>query len=87
MRALPILVALTALSAAYGQKDWPTTGGDLAGTRYSTLKQIDAKNVSKLERAWTSLHVFPTESDRQNFDAVCAKYNLPHEAIVLFNLL
>lgn len=35
------------------QADWPTYGRDLAGTRYSPLKQIDTKNVTKLTRAWT----------------------------------
>ena len=29
-----------------------TVGRDLAGTRYSPLKQIDAANVSKLTKAW-----------------------------------
>src|SRR5215467_6225512 len=37
----------------FAQTDWPTFGHDLAGSRYSTLKQIDAKNVTKLTRAWT----------------------------------
>src|ERR1700722_18577306 len=53
MRSTIVYIALTAASAAYAQKDWPTFGHDLAGTRYSTLKQIDAKNVDKLARAWT----------------------------------
>ena len=54
MRLAGFLITATALaSAAYGQNDWPTFGHDLAGTRYSTLKQIDTKNVTKLERAWT----------------------------------
>src|SRR5205823_7248309 len=39
--------------AAYAQTDWPTFGHDPAGTRYSTLKQIDTNNVNKLVRAWT----------------------------------
>ena len=39
--------------AAFAQTDWPTFGNDLAGTRYSPLKQIDTKNVTKLVRAWT----------------------------------
>ena len=39
--------------AAFAQTDWPTYGHDLAGTRYSPLKQIDTKNVSNLVRAWT----------------------------------
>ena len=38
---------------AFAQTDWPTYGNDLAGTRYSPLKQIDTKNVNKLVRAWT----------------------------------
>src|SRR5436190_13476021 len=33
--------------------DWSWYMGDLAGTRYSTLKQIDASNVSQLTKAWT----------------------------------
>ncbi len=32
--------------------DWPTTGGDLAGSDYSTLNQINTKNVSKLHVAF-----------------------------------
>jgi len=52
MRSATLVIALTAASAAFAQKDWPTFGHDLAGTRYSTLKQIDAKNVTRLVRAW-----------------------------------
>src|SRR5207249_1659948 len=33
--------------------DWSWYMGDLAGTRYSTLKQIDVNNVSQLAKAWT----------------------------------
>src|SRR3982751_6904690 len=40
-------------AAAFAQTDWPTYGNDLAGTRYSPLKQIDTTNVTKLVRAWT----------------------------------
>src|SRR2546422_11474795 len=39
--------------AANAQTDWPTYGGDPAGTRFSQLTQIDIHNVSKLTRAWT----------------------------------
>jgi quinoprotein glucose dehydrogenase len=46
-------VAVALMSAAFAQTDWPTFGHDPAGTRYSTLKQIDTKNVTKLVRAWT----------------------------------
>jgi quinoprotein glucose dehydrogenase len=32
--------------------DWPTYNGDIKGTRYSPLDQINASNFSKLEVAW-----------------------------------
>src|SRR5258705_6236590 len=32
--------------------EWPTYNGDLKGTRYSPLDQINASNFSKLEVAW-----------------------------------
>src|SRR5580704_13198527 len=51
MRVIVAAVAFGTL--AYAQTDWPTFGHDLAGTRYSTLKQIDTKNVTTLVRAWT----------------------------------
>ena len=48
MTPLFLLVAL--LTA---DRDWPTYGGDAAGTRYSPLKQINRANVAQLEVAWT----------------------------------
>ena len=33
--------------------DWPAYGGSPADTRYSSLKQINRSNVSKLQVAWT----------------------------------
>ncbi len=51
VRIAAAVVGLTGI--VYAQNDWPTFGHDLAGTRYSTLKQIDASNVNKLVRAWT----------------------------------
>src|SRR5580704_3425763 len=54
MRFLSAALAASVLSGtAAGQTDWPTFGHDLAGTRYSTLKQIDSTNVTKLVRVWT----------------------------------
>jgi quinoprotein glucose dehydrogenase len=35
------------------QTDWPSYGGDPGNTRYSTLKQINTMNASKLAPAWT----------------------------------
>lgn len=34
-------------------KNWATWGGDYAGTRYSKLNQITAKNVGSLQPSWT----------------------------------
>ena len=36
-----------------GQSDWLYYGQDPGGMKYSTLKQINATNVAKLQRAWT----------------------------------
>src|ERR1700685_1859098 len=53
------VLILLAAAALYGQKpkdnpnDWPMYTRDLAGTRFSPLKQINAGNVSKLTEAWT----------------------------------
>ncbi len=63
MRLRPILIAglvtgLAALAAVVGhaQKtadgDWPMYGRDLAGTKFSPLKQVTAENVSRLQPAW-----------------------------------
>jgi quinoprotein glucose dehydrogenase len=51
------MILLGALCSAYGQKkaetDWPAYGNDPGGMRYSTLRQIDAANVTKLKVVWT----------------------------------
>jgi quinoprotein glucose dehydrogenase len=50
--ALPgVLMAQRAGSANDG--DWPMFLHDLAGTRFSPLKQINTENVSTLSQAWT----------------------------------
>ena len=38
---------------AFTDADWPRYAGDLAGTKYSKLTQINTKNVSTLVQAWT----------------------------------
>ena len=45
-------VIVPGLSAQTSQ-DWPTYAGDLAGTRYSKLTQINTANVAQLAPAWT----------------------------------
>lgn len=66
MRFKPGIVLVAALAAtlaagassvfAQAGHDWPHYGGDQANTRYSTLKQINTRNVKNLRVAWmTSL--------------------------------
>ena len=55
LMAAAALVAL--LAAALGAQktadgDWPMYGRDLAGTKFSPLKQVSADNVSRLQPAW-----------------------------------
>jgi quinoprotein glucose dehydrogenase len=38
---------------AFTDADWPRYAGDLSGTKYSKLTQINTKNVSTLVQAWT----------------------------------
>src|ERR1700735_134986 len=50
-----ITIAAFLIQAAGAQTaaDWPNYNRDLASTRYSALKQINAGNVSKLAQAWS----------------------------------
>ena len=52
---LPPILALTVVLAlpAVAQKDWPNYGNDSGGMQFSTLKQINTSNVSKLQVKWT----------------------------------
>ena len=45
--------ALWAQSRAKADGDWPMFNRDLAGNRYSPLTQINPRNVSRLEPAWS----------------------------------
>ncbi|MEO8223835.1 MAG: pyrroloquinoline quinone-dependent dehydrogenase [Gammaproteobacteria bacterium] len=70
MRALALLaIGLLAASVGHATKPgkgapparpdpagWAQVGGDQGGSRYSTLDQIDHRNVWRLERAWTWRH-------------------------------
>jgi quinoprotein glucose dehydrogenase len=50
-----IAIFLLTAAALYGQNsagDWPMFNRDLAGTRFSPVTQINAKNV-RLTRAWS----------------------------------
>jgi alcohol dehydrogenase (cytochrome c) len=39
-------------SPTYPGQDWPAPGGDWASTRYSTLRQINTRNIKTLGGAW-----------------------------------
>ena len=47
-------VAMHPVAAQQGAPngEWPTYAGDLSGTKYSALDQIDATNFDDLEIAW-----------------------------------
>ena len=60
-----LLLVLLAQAPRQPPRDWPVTGGDAGGTRYSTAAQITRENVARLEQAWsfdtgaTNLQVTP----------------------------
>ncbi len=52
VRGFALFALLFGANNAVAQSDWPTFGGDLGGSQYSSLSQIDRSNVSKLRPAW-----------------------------------
>jgi PQQ-dependent dehydrogenase (methanol/ethanol family) len=51
--------------------DWPTYSGDVRGNRYSSLREIDERNVSSLRQAWVHpLPYDPLETTPVVIDAV-----------------
>jgi quinoprotein glucose dehydrogenase len=49
-----LLIAPLSLIARGGQhRDWPVYGGDAENTHFSRLQQINRKNVTRLQIAWT----------------------------------
>lgn len=65
--AIVLLFSASFLSAEDEVVGWPTYGGDPGGTRYSTLSEINASNVSELEVAWT-FHTGDVEGKREGAD-------------------
>src|SRR5262245_11802444 len=51
--ALSTATLLLAQAPAAGPGDWPLCSRELAGTRYSPLKEINTGNVSRLAPAWS----------------------------------
>src|ERR1700676_1107462 len=77
MRNFGILLLLSSIAPAiYGQGDWPAYGHDAAGQRYSALKQIDTKNVSKLKLAW-QYGVEPSSADPNQARALTSTEAVP----------
>ena len=50
---------------AQSNGDWPMYNHDLAGTRYSPLTQINAKNVAALKQAWVYRLRSPADATRR----------------------
>jgi hypothetical protein len=50
--ATPLLWALAPHNSAAADRDWPTVGGDKGCSRYSSLSQINRRNVNQLQVAW-----------------------------------
>ncbi|HEY2014742.1 MAG TPA: pyrroloquinoline quinone-dependent dehydrogenase [Bryobacteraceae bacterium] len=53
MLCLGLFLLLHSATLAASDPGWTAYGHDQGGTRYSPLKQIDTRNVSKLKVAWT----------------------------------
>ncbi len=53
MRCLSLLLLFACTSVAASDAGWSAYGHDPGGTRYSPLKQVDVRNVSRLQAAWT----------------------------------
>jgi len=55
MRRIGILILASLSTSVHSAPElgWPAYGGDPGGSRYSSLAQITAKNVSDLKVAWT----------------------------------
>jgi quinoprotein glucose dehydrogenase len=54
VKAVARILAIAALAAVglFAQQEWPVYGGDAGNSRYSSLKQINRSNVTKLKVAW-----------------------------------
>jgi glucose dehydrogenase len=48
-----VLFAAIAAGVLCGQDDWPVFGHDPGASRFSPLKQINTRNIARLQHAWT----------------------------------
>ena len=51
--ACALLLSACGGSPPAARSDWPRFGGDADNTRYSPLRQVDARNVARLRQVWT----------------------------------
>lgn len=58
------LAAGVAFAAQLGRAQWSAVGGDSGNTRYSSLAQINSKNVTRLGAAWVSEKVGSAPTSR-----------------------
>lgn len=54
--SLMFLLTSSAHASSLPASDWPVTGGDPGGARYSPLTDINRANVAQLQVAWTYRH-------------------------------
>ena len=57
---IPVVIAQQAVKGPIAATDWPMFSHDLSGTRFSSLKLINASNAGKLKLAWS----MPYRADR-----------------------
>jgi quinoprotein glucose dehydrogenase len=73
MRCLCFLFLASCCAFAASDTGWTAYGHDPGGTRYSPLKQIDARNVGRLKAAWTyhtgALEPATAMNDKAAFEA------------------
>ncbi|HKQ43899.1 MAG TPA: PQQ-binding-like beta-propeller repeat protein [Rhizomicrobium sp.] len=60
------VLALLANAASGAGTDWPMSGQDLGGNRYTSLSQITPANVQNLQKAW-SYHLRPANAASSRF--------------------
>jgi len=61
--ALAFVLTLVAIPV-FAASDWSTVGGDSGNSRYSSLAQINAQNVTKLGAVWVSEKIAPPPRSR-----------------------
>ena len=85
--SLMIVSLVTGITVAFGaaDKNWSSYHGDAAGTHYSTLTQIDRKNVAKLREVWRyeAPDAGPTQSTPLIIDGVMYVVSAKQQVIAL----